>query len=515
MKQANDDDSAASPRIPPGNFNLIDHPFRPTRDYQPIPGFSDKVRALEEKKRFRSALDEIFKVLDSHPGHPEALMLAMILLGEGRTELLCAEEPIPEAYKYDTRLDPIYAVCSHCRRKEWVPEAIAVMQYAHMMVMNPVGLQCYNCGYVVCRDCLQDLPSGIGLSLASRTCPNCFENALDTPVFPTGRRPHQMTRHTASVVHVVIFREGPIPPDDQDIQKLLEIVSPDILENIGTSVTAFPIPSWSDDIDRLADAVVMRMEADGKLPPGGIDNTEHAHVRDGDGIRSLVVKVMQKVVHYDLTQLGLPKEGQSFEEALEDQKKDMARQIGGGSAAMYINCQDLAMEQGVNSPVVRSLNGRAFVVLRLDGLSPVEMQQMREATEQSRVLLVPILALCPTYPVLSLKFVIYDDLTNPYTVEGPRGIHDATIQYFLQALLQDGSGDFYLYVGPDAEPLGSGGFSLRMPPFHGPGYPYRTQPADLENFWRLLASAAKYLESIPVASRDFQAAVRFYLEHTP
>lgn len=287
MKQANDYNSAASPRIPPGNFNLIDHPFRPSQDFQPIPGFSEMVQALEEKKRFRSALDEIFKVLDSHPGHPEAMMLAMILLGESRTNRLHAEEPIPEAYLFDTRLDSIYAVCSHCRRKEWVPEAI-------MAVMNPVGLQCYNCGYVVCRDCLQDLPSGIDVSLTSRTCPNCLENALDVPVFPTGRRPHQMTRDTASIVHVVIFREGPVPPDNEYIQKLLEMVSPDILGNIGVGVTAFPVPSWSDDIDRLADAVVMRMEADGKLPPGSIGSIEHAHVQDIDGIRSLVVKVFNE-----------------------------------------------------------------------------------------------------------------------------------------------------------------------------------------------------------------------------
>lgn len=113
----------------------------------------------------------------------------------------------------------------------------------------------------------------------------------------------------------------------------------------------------------------------------------------------------------------------------------------------------------------------------------------------------PVLALCPTHPILGLKFVIYDDLTNPYSVEGPRGIQDAIVQDFLQAVLHDGGGDVYLYAGPDADPPGSGRFALRMPPFSGPGYPYRTRPADLQHFWLLLSRAAQHLASSAPATR--------------
>lgn len=133
--------------------------------------------------------------------------------------------------------------------------------------------------------------------------------------------------------------------------------------------------------------------------------------------------------------------------------------------ALALDCQDLAAGQGVNSPVVRSLDGRAFVVLHLDALSPAEIQPLREATEQSRILLVPVLARCPTYPVLVLKFVLSDDPTNPYSVRD-----------FLQAVLRAGGGDLYLYAGPDARPLGAGNLpcacllslALAIPTARGP-----------------------------------------------
>ncbi|MBV9691228.1 MAG: hypothetical protein JO202_16130 [Ktedonobacteraceae bacterium] len=126
----------------------------------------------------------------------------------------------------------------------------------------------------------------------------------------------------------------------------------------------------------------------------------------------------------------------------------------------------------------------------------------------------PILRQYPTFPVLGLRFIIYDNLIDPYISESPCNIQNATIQDFLQAVLQNGGGDFYLYLGVNAEPMGFGSFSLRMPPFNRPGYPYRTQSADLENFWSLLALAAQHLMRIPAASRDFRAAAHFYLEHT-
>ncbi|HEY1351416.1 MAG TPA: hypothetical protein VGF67_17480 [Ktedonobacteraceae bacterium] len=508
-----DENDEASPHIPPDTFHLMAHPFRPTREYQAIAGFSETVRALEEQGRLRSAMEEILTVLESHPGHPQALMLAMILLGESRTNRRRAREPLPQAVLLDTRLDAIYAVCSHCREKEWVPEAIAMIPYAKMLVNDPVGLQCYQCGYVLCRACLQSFPASAGISLASSTCPNCLRGKLRSPVFPTGRRPHQLSRHTDSVVRVLLLREGPVPPDNAYIQHLLEMVSPDILGKRGTIINAFPVSSWSEDIDHLADAMVTRMEMDGTLPPGSFDRVERAHVQDRDGIRCLIVKMMQQGQQHDLARLGLPREGRSFEETLQDQKQELARQTG-GTVSLALDCQDMAVGQGVNSPVVRSLNGRAFVVLRLDALPAGELQQLQEAVEQNRVLLVPVLARCPTYPVLVLKFVLYDDPTNPYSVQGPRGIHDATVQEFLQAVLHNGGGDLYLYAGPDAHPCGSGTFALRMPPFSGPGYPYRTQPADLERFWLLLVRAAHDLEQLPQAVRDFPQAARFYLAHT-
>jgi len=218
---------------------------------------------------------------------------------------------------------------------------------------------------------------------------------------------------------------------------------------------------------------------------------------------------------YSLSHLHLPRVGISFEEAIENQKREVFDiESGTGTVEVFLSYQEQAVKQAVNSPVVQSINGRGSVVLRLDDLSPSERPRMQEAVKQSRIFLVPVLAECPPFPVLGLRFFIYDDLTNPYKVEGPRGIHHADIQDFLQAVLTDGGGDAHFYMGLNAGWLGSGEFSLRMPPFSGSGYPYRTQPADLEQFWQVLVWTSEYLNSIPMASRDFKAAVQFYLEHT-
>ena len=290
MKQPNDDNSAL--RIPPGDYNLIEHPFRPTRNYTPIEGLAARIRQLEEQGRFRSALEEIFKALDSHPSHPEGLTLAIIVLGESRTSRLYATEPIPDSYLLDTRLDPIYAVCSHCKKQEWIPDAVTLLlSYEKIALMNPIGLQCYNCGYVVCYKCLLGYRYGVGSAIVSQTCPSCSKEALGTPVFPTGRLPHQMKRQVGSFAHILIFREGPVPPDGEYIKKLMEMVSPDVLESNTTTFTAFPAPVWLDDMYQQANAVLAKMELDDKLPAGSVGKAEATYVQDEYGTRGLVVKV--------------------------------------------------------------------------------------------------------------------------------------------------------------------------------------------------------------------------------
>src|SRR5262245_37524182 len=65
--------------------------FDPDGDYVPTSGLSDRIQAYTGAGRYRSALDELFAVLDRKPGDHEALRLATIVLGSiGRTQHVTA-----------------------------------------------------------------------------------------------------------------------------------------------------------------------------------------------------------------------------------------------------------------------------------------------------------------------------------------------------------------------------------------------------------------------------------------
>jgi hypothetical protein len=238
------------------------------------------------------------------------------------------------------------------------------------------------------------------------------------------------------------------------------------------------------------------------------------------GAQEAVTQALEHILHiddaaHDLARIDLPREGSTMENEHNKSKRTMVKHFDYGPIKIDGKYQeDVALKQPFNIPWVGSMNGEAIVVLRLEDLSRREALHMKHAVTNNMVLLVPVFIRCPTFPVLSLRFSIYDNPTDPLTVEGPRNIVKAEVQNFLQAVLSNGGGNFYLYAGVNAEPIGGGTFSLRMPPFYGPGYPYKTQPGDLRYFWLMLNLAAKHLESIPVAARDFETAENFYREHT-
>ena len=294
MKNPDDDIRKKRPRIPPGDFNLIEHPFRPASDYTRIEGLTERILALDKQGRLQTALDEILKALDAHPDHPEALKLAVLIAGSSRTTRLQAQEPISKASLADRRLDPIFAICSHCRKSRWVPYTYI---FAHTSVnftmSNATGLQCYNCGYVVCHDCFSLNHIAMGLSIVKQSCPNCHEEQLNVPVFPTGRAPAATPRLATPLARIIIFREGPIPPDGEYIHELLEHISPDALETPGVGITAYPVSSWPDDMIDLAMAILANMEGEGKLPPGSLSSAIYMPFHDKHGIRVYIVKVPQ------------------------------------------------------------------------------------------------------------------------------------------------------------------------------------------------------------------------------
>jgi len=280
---------------PPDTFCLSGNVFRPQPVQKVTPGLADRVQRLTGEGKFRSALDELFPILDQDPMDQEALRLAMIALGVPRTQQLQAPEPLGLSYWLDTRLDPVFAVCSHCQRS-WVPHLLYFIKEPR--VTNPIGMQCRACGYVVCRNCLAKsnaVPStragdGLDVNFLSRLCPNCKKLSLGFPVFPTGRPPRQLERRPQPVSAVVVLREGPIAPDYEYMRDLLEPLSPDALQG-NAHLIAVPVDSWPNDIGNVAMAILARHSVDGKILWDQSIPPVAASLTDENGLNVYILKV--------------------------------------------------------------------------------------------------------------------------------------------------------------------------------------------------------------------------------
>jgi hypothetical protein len=293
--EPDDETGTNNTSIPPTTFHQGRGGFRPTFDYQPIPELRETVDDLQAQGRLRSALNVVLQAIDAHPNHPEPLVLAMLVAGVGRSERLQAVEPLSDAMLLDPRLDPIFTVCSQCESSWWVSTNCLLRQYAKMAVTSPIGLQCYNCGFVVCRECLRGQTERSGeAGFISTQCPNCHASALGTPVYPTGRIPQQLARASAPIVAVLVFREGPIAPDAEYLQELLQFVSPDIFDEASRPlIKAFPAPNRIESLSGLAMAFIARMEGDGSLPRESLSNASIVEGRDRYGARICIAKITQ------------------------------------------------------------------------------------------------------------------------------------------------------------------------------------------------------------------------------
>jgi hypothetical protein len=272
--------ASSQPEYPPDQFHRGDFVFRPGLPYTPRPGLLDAVERLRLEGRNRSALEVLLEVLDDSPRDQEALTLALIVLSGGRTEQRHAAEVIPPEYLLDRRLDPIFAVCSHCTTSSWAPTNLRHGQRQTGHVANPIGVQCWGCGYVLCRKCYPELPA----------CPNCGSSDRRAPVYPTGRTPRQLTRRPQPVAATLIFREGPLGPEPEWMQSFLDKVSPDSLAS-GARIRAFPAYPWPADIEHVAMFSAMRLADEGRIPPVRMDNVVAGEVRSADGLRVYVLKL--------------------------------------------------------------------------------------------------------------------------------------------------------------------------------------------------------------------------------
>src|SRR5262245_30911671 len=101
------------PDLPPDTY-CYPRALRPGASWSPTPGLRETIQRLMGEGRFRSALDLLLPRLDRDPDDQEALTLALIALGHGRTQELQAVEPLGPRYLYDPRLDPVFTVCTGC-----------------------------------------------------------------------------------------------------------------------------------------------------------------------------------------------------------------------------------------------------------------------------------------------------------------------------------------------------------------------------------------------------------------
>lgn len=239
-------------------------------------------------------MDELLKILRHQPGDPEALFLCAIVLGASRTKHIVAAEPLGERYTNDLRLDPLCVACCKCETT-WFPSVVHfdVGPETQMNVTNPIGLQCQECGYTLCRDCLRKGSIGFAMEVYLHRCPQCPGEQLRTPVMPTGREPCQFERRSDRIEVAVLFREGPIPPDVAFMNNFFECVSPDVIED-EARIIGVPVSPWPRNPMVYTLAYVLGLADKGIIGRPAIDMTETNDATDREGLHFYLVRVYQR-----------------------------------------------------------------------------------------------------------------------------------------------------------------------------------------------------------------------------
>lgn len=271
-------------KLPPNTFHVSSNVLLPTSGYIIDPILYGQINKLQSEGRFRTALQVILNILDEKPNDESALRLAVVILGGGRYEHLQAKEPIPLSMRGDTRLDPIYTQCSHCNNSQWVSENWTVVEFAlGLTVMDPIGVQCQECGYVMCRNCfgIQERPY-FDLEILSKECPNCRNDTLGVPVYPTGRTSRQLVHRQRTLSRILIFREGPLVPDAAYLHDMIEILYPDALTS-NIPLTVFPVYPWPEDFSTHAQFMALNQGIQ-------LDRCDLSEAKDKDGNRLFFVR---------------------------------------------------------------------------------------------------------------------------------------------------------------------------------------------------------------------------------
>src|SRR5205823_6205300 len=101
--------------------------------------------------------------------------------------------------------------------------------------------------------------------------PYCETEQLGFPVRHTGRRPRQLERRRNRVTNVVLFREGPVPPDQEYIRSVLEALSPEVFAD-APRIIAVPVCPWPDSPDFYVIAYLLSLADRDGIPQDAIEN---------------------------------------------------------------------------------------------------------------------------------------------------------------------------------------------------------------------------------------------------
>jgi hypothetical protein len=169
-------------------------------------------------------------------------------------------------------------------------------------------------------------------------------------------------------------------------------------------------------------------------------------------------------------------------------------------------------------PFLVEFEGMPTVMVRLEGLTESEVARVVEAVRDDRCLLAAGYKLYSTYPILIYSLFVYDSPDgSSLALEGYRKVTSADVQDFVVSLGRNGGlGCVLLYSGDRRELVGSGKFSLHIPPFITPtSFPYRTNSEELRMLWLMFSLASKQRARIPESRLDFDAAVTTHMAREP
>ncbi|MWA15722.1 hypothetical protein [Streptomyces sp. BA2] len=253
------------------------------------------VRELLTADRHRSALDEVLRHLRGDPESTTGLFMAQVTLMQSRTGRLTSPEPVTEQQASSALLAPVMTECSGCRGV-WCSNHALMFHgpgaATTLTVMNPLGLQCQDCRYTLCRECRNQRPQSYTApvdmaEIVSQPCPapGCA-GELTTPVLPTGRHDVEPTA-PESIEGVVVARDGLIPPTMEEALRVVTKFVPLTADDAPLIHNRPGVPGLMSDTstrDEMASSLVHDLEREGLLAHGAWTRSRRLFILAGTAI---------------------------------------------------------------------------------------------------------------------------------------------------------------------------------------------------------------------------------------